>query len=255
MRVVSRAKPARTVHASRDLRSLVEAVAKTKRLSDQLDGYCLAAGRDPASIRRSVQALHPVPDPFSSLDAFDEYVGTFAEIGIGEVIFYWPPIDLAFADPATLPSERQARFEHIATFVPYPSHLLAQALSGISLVPTWYSVRRCSQVCKRTNTGRWKVAPDGVLVPLPAVPHVPIKKMLPAPEGINGLGYTHFSPLERIPELIQVHHPVGATIGGNDEQGSHNKDSHPCGAITVHVPGGRGRSQRAMVRDRLTEEK
>ena len=98
----------------KDLRSLGEAVAETKRLSDQLDSYCVAAGRDPTSVRRSVQALHPVPDPFSSLDAFDAYVGAFAEIGIDELIFYWPPIDLAFADSAAIPTEHQARFERIA---------------------------------------------------------------------------------------------------------------------------------------------
>lgn len=98
----------------KDLRPLAEAVAETKRLSDQLDSYCQAVGRDPASIRRSVQALRPVPDPFSSLDAFDEYVGAFAEIGIDELIFYWPPIDLVFADPAAIPTDQQARFERIA---------------------------------------------------------------------------------------------------------------------------------------------
>jgi alkanesulfonate monooxygenase SsuD/methylene tetrahydromethanopterin reductase-like flavin-dependent oxidoreductase (luciferase family) len=97
-----------------DLVTLEEAVAATKRLSDRLDALCRDAGRDPATVRRSVQALRPVPDPFSSLDAFDAYVGSFAEIGIDEIIFYWPPIDYALAGDPEMPAELQARFERIA---------------------------------------------------------------------------------------------------------------------------------------------
>jgi alkanesulfonate monooxygenase SsuD/methylene tetrahydromethanopterin reductase-like flavin-dependent oxidoreductase (luciferase family) len=97
-----------------DLVTLEEAVAATKRLSDRLDALCRDAGRDPATVRRSVQALRPVPDPFSSLDAFDAYVGSFAEIGIDEIIFYWPPIDYALAGDLEMPAKLQARFERIA---------------------------------------------------------------------------------------------------------------------------------------------
>jgi alkanesulfonate monooxygenase SsuD/methylene tetrahydromethanopterin reductase-like flavin-dependent oxidoreductase (luciferase family) len=95
-----------------DLVSLGEAVAKTKRLSERLDRFCRETGRDPATVQRSVQALNPVPDPFTSLDAFDEYVGAFDAIGIGELIFYWPPIDLVLSG-GDVPAERQARFERI----------------------------------------------------------------------------------------------------------------------------------------------
>jgi alkanesulfonate monooxygenase SsuD/methylene tetrahydromethanopterin reductase-like flavin-dependent oxidoreductase (luciferase family) len=93
--------------------SLAEAVAEIRRLSERLDGFCREAGRDPATVWRSVQALHPVPDPFASVDAFDEYVGAYAELGIHELIFYWPPIEL-FAQRTPIPAEMQARFEHIA---------------------------------------------------------------------------------------------------------------------------------------------
>ena len=55
-------------------------------------------GRDPATIQRSVLALSPNPDPFSSLDAFDEYVGGYEAIGIGELIFYWPPVEYSYGD-------------------------------------------------------------------------------------------------------------------------------------------------------------
>ena len=68
--------------------TLPEAVAETKRLSQRLDGFCQKVGRDPTTVRRSVQALNPVPDPFASLEAFDEYVGSYQEIGIDELIFY-----------------------------------------------------------------------------------------------------------------------------------------------------------------------
>jgi hypothetical protein len=61
-----------------------------------------------------VQALAPVPDPFSSLDAFDEYVGAYAAIGIDEIIFYWPPIEL-FDQRGPVPQEMQARFERVAS--------------------------------------------------------------------------------------------------------------------------------------------
>ncbi len=60
-----------------------------------------------------MQALKPAPDPFASLDAFDEYVGAYGKIGIDEVIFYWPPIEL-FGHRGPVPAEMQARFERIA---------------------------------------------------------------------------------------------------------------------------------------------
>jgi alkanesulfonate monooxygenase SsuD/methylene tetrahydromethanopterin reductase-like flavin-dependent oxidoreductase (luciferase family) len=96
-----------------DLVTLEEAVAETRRLSERLDGFCREAGRDPATVRRSVQALRPVPDPLSSIDAFDAYTGAFAEIGIDEIIFYWPPIDYALAGDPEVPADRQAQFERI----------------------------------------------------------------------------------------------------------------------------------------------
>ncbi len=93
--------------------TLVEAVAATARLSERLDVYCREIGRDPTTIRRSVLAYNPVPDPLASLDAFDEYVGRYRAIGIEEIIFYWPPLDNALAQqPIT--AEQQMRFERIA---------------------------------------------------------------------------------------------------------------------------------------------
>jgi hypothetical protein len=93
--------------------TLAAAAAETRRLSARLDQFCHEMGRDPATVWRSVQALHPVPDPFASLDAFDEYAGTYREIGVDELIFYWPPTEL-LGERGPVPPEMQARFERIA---------------------------------------------------------------------------------------------------------------------------------------------
>ena len=93
--------------------SLAAAVAATRQLSERLDEHCQELGRDPATVRRSVQAVNPAPDPFASLGAFDEYVGAYAEIGTDELIFYWPPIEF-FIRRGPVPAEAQARFERIA---------------------------------------------------------------------------------------------------------------------------------------------
>jgi alkanesulfonate monooxygenase SsuD/methylene tetrahydromethanopterin reductase-like flavin-dependent oxidoreductase (luciferase family) len=93
---------------------LAEAVAETRRLSERLDEACLEIGRDPATVLRSVQASLPNPDPFWSLDAFDEYVGAYEAIGVTEIIFYWPPIEYSYGSRTPVPAELQARFERIA---------------------------------------------------------------------------------------------------------------------------------------------
>jgi alkanesulfonate monooxygenase SsuD/methylene tetrahydromethanopterin reductase-like flavin-dependent oxidoreductase (luciferase family) len=107
--------------------SLAAAVAETRRLSERLDDLCREIGRDPATLRRSVLAYRPVPDPLSSLDAFDEYVGRYHEIDIDEFVFYWPPLDNLFPRRSGSADERpvfeserpvsrtqQAAFERIA---------------------------------------------------------------------------------------------------------------------------------------------
>ena len=94
---------------------LVETVSRTRQLSGRLDDICVEIGRDPATVERSVLALCPNPDPFSSLDAFDEYVGSYDAIGISELIFYWPPIEHSYGQRTSVPAELQARFERIAS--------------------------------------------------------------------------------------------------------------------------------------------
>jgi alkanesulfonate monooxygenase SsuD/methylene tetrahydromethanopterin reductase-like flavin-dependent oxidoreductase (luciferase family) len=93
---------------------LDEAVAHTRDAVQQLERYCAEIGRDPATIRRSVLALRAEPVPLSSLDAFDEFVGRYAAVGMEEFIFYWPPIANVFSrEPISAPE--QAAFEQIAT--------------------------------------------------------------------------------------------------------------------------------------------
>jgi alkanesulfonate monooxygenase SsuD/methylene tetrahydromethanopterin reductase-like flavin-dependent oxidoreductase (luciferase family) len=107
--------------------TLEDAVANTKRLSERLDEICQEIGRDPATIRRSILAYRPSTDPLASVDAFDEYVGRYGEIGVSEIVFYWPPLDNLFPGRSDFPAgstdfeearpispSQQAAFEKIA---------------------------------------------------------------------------------------------------------------------------------------------
>ena len=93
--------------------TLAEAVAATRRLNERLDGFCRERGRDPAGLRRSVLAYRPAPDPFTSHDAFDAYVGAYRESGIEEITFYWPPLPNV-VEGRPLSAEQQSTFERIA---------------------------------------------------------------------------------------------------------------------------------------------
>lgn len=92
--------------------SLAEAVAETRRLIERVDDACEEIARDPGSLGRTILAYRPQPDPFSSLDAFDEYVGAYEQIGITGIAFFWPPINEPLHE-RTAP-DAEARFERIA---------------------------------------------------------------------------------------------------------------------------------------------
>jgi hypothetical protein len=66
------------------------------------------------TLSRSVLAYRPRPDPFESVDTFDEFVGTYAEVGVSAISFYWPPIDDQLEN-RTPSSESEKRFEEIST--------------------------------------------------------------------------------------------------------------------------------------------
>ena len=71
----------------------VEEMAERNRL---LDEACFEIGRDPTEIIRSFygwvsnMASLGLPDPWSSLDAFSEVVGRYAEVGVNEFIIDQP---------------------------------------------------------------------------------------------------------------------------------------------------------------------
>ena len=71
----------------------VEEIAERNRL---LDEACLRIGRDPGEIIRSFygwasnMAAQGLPDAWSSVDAFCEVVGSYAEAGVNEFIFDQP---------------------------------------------------------------------------------------------------------------------------------------------------------------------
>ncbi len=80
-------------------KNLSEAIANLKRMSQQLDAICVEEGRDPQSLKRSILLDRAQVDPWSSVDAFDEFVGAFQEIGIEMIAFYWPPLGNTIPDP------------------------------------------------------------------------------------------------------------------------------------------------------------
>lgn len=78
--------------------------------SQQLNEYCVKIGRNPDEITHSFLAGITGDTPFASLDAFQDFVGRYSEIGISEFIFYY--------DYPLIPSDKclnRAMLERIAT--------------------------------------------------------------------------------------------------------------------------------------------
>jgi alkanesulfonate monooxygenase SsuD/methylene tetrahydromethanopterin reductase-like flavin-dependent oxidoreductase (luciferase family) len=91
-----------------------QAVAATRERADRLASAARDAGRDPRAIRKIALAYRQPVDPLSSLDAFDDFVGAFAAVGIDEFVFYWPPLaDLRASRP--VPEARRREVERIAS--------------------------------------------------------------------------------------------------------------------------------------------
>ena len=71
-----------------------ELVAITKQRSAALDEFCVEFGRTPSSVRRQILAGSPAttPDPiWSSVQAFDEWVAGWQQVGMNEIVLYFPP--------------------------------------------------------------------------------------------------------------------------------------------------------------------
>jgi alkanesulfonate monooxygenase SsuD/methylene tetrahydromethanopterin reductase-like flavin-dependent oxidoreductase (luciferase family) len=75
-----------------DVESCEEMIKLTRERNCRLDGYCAEIGRDPKTLRRSVliytneeyQRLYSVPG------AFEEIVKCYLDIGITEIVFFYP---------------------------------------------------------------------------------------------------------------------------------------------------------------------
>lgn len=82
-----------------------QAYEDTRQRVARFDEACVAAGRDPFSVRRSFLAFSKyIPDePWVSPQSFLDFVGRYAELGFDEIIFDSPPPNL------------RAQFEWIVT--------------------------------------------------------------------------------------------------------------------------------------------
>lgn len=83
-----------------------QALAATRERVERLERYRQESGK--GEIRRMVLAYRRAVDPLSSLDAFDEFVGSYEEVGFDEFIFYWPPLESIRERRDILPRERRA---------------------------------------------------------------------------------------------------------------------------------------------------
>jgi alkanesulfonate monooxygenase SsuD/methylene tetrahydromethanopterin reductase-like flavin-dependent oxidoreductase (luciferase family) len=88
-----------------------EQLAETQERIAQIDAFCRAIGRDPATLRRSFTMFDPQARPrggaigyYDSVEQFIDQVSRVVELGISDIGLYYP------LDPAQLPA-----FERIAT--------------------------------------------------------------------------------------------------------------------------------------------
>ena len=88
-----------------------EAVATVRERNNRLDEACAKLGRDPGEVVRSLLVYgRSSGNPFASVDAFQDLVGTYRETGMSEIIFYYPPEE--FYKPAN--EDQPQVFERVA---------------------------------------------------------------------------------------------------------------------------------------------
>jgi alkanesulfonate monooxygenase SsuD/methylene tetrahydromethanopterin reductase-like flavin-dependent oxidoreductase (luciferase family) len=66
-----------------------------------LDEACAAAGRDPGSLRRIVVSGPRLDAGLSSVEAFQETIGRYAEVGATDFVVHWPRDDEPYAADLT----------------------------------------------------------------------------------------------------------------------------------------------------------
>ncbi len=79
-----------------------EGVGMVRAQMARLDEACADAGRDPASIGRLVLSGPRLDPGLSSLDAFDDTVGRYAEVGVTDFVVHWPRDDPPYAGDLAL---------------------------------------------------------------------------------------------------------------------------------------------------------
>jgi alkanesulfonate monooxygenase SsuD/methylene tetrahydromethanopterin reductase-like flavin-dependent oxidoreductase (luciferase family) len=67
-----------------------EGVRVVRAQMERLDEACAAAGRDPGSIDRIVLAGPRLASGLTSIDAFDDTVGKYAQAGVTDFVVHWP---------------------------------------------------------------------------------------------------------------------------------------------------------------------
>lgn len=87
---------------------VAECPAVIARQLEGLAAACAETGRDPAGLERVLLQGSTAERPLDSLDAFVDYAGRYAEIGITEIVVHWPVPDSVFGTD-------QDVFERIAT--------------------------------------------------------------------------------------------------------------------------------------------
>lgn len=94
--------------------SEAEGLRATRERVAMLDSHCREIGRDPREIRRIILAYRRRVDPLSSLDAFDEFVGSYAELGFDEFVFNWPSTLATFKEGREMATHERSAAERIA---------------------------------------------------------------------------------------------------------------------------------------------
>jgi alkanesulfonate monooxygenase SsuD/methylene tetrahydromethanopterin reductase-like flavin-dependent oxidoreductase (luciferase family) len=91
--------------------------AVTAERSQRFDDLCVAAGRDPTTIRRSLVCSPPLT-PWRSVEYFRDMVGRFRGFGIDEFVLYWPqtwrdgPVEQAVFEDVAITVIPQMRASH-----------------------------------------------------------------------------------------------------------------------------------------------
>ncbi|MET9873246.1 LLM class flavin-dependent oxidoreductase [Actinacidiphila glaucinigra] len=81
------------------------------RQYDQLEIACAEIERDPGELDRVLLTGSTAERPLQSLDAFVDFAGRYAEVGITEIVLHWPVPDSVYAADEKV-------FERIATEAP-----------------------------------------------------------------------------------------------------------------------------------------